>query len=66
MIFSRQKSSDPLTRTDFHSHLVPGIDDGAKDMAHALELIGKLSSLGYKKLITTPHIKHGQYNNTID
>ena len=66
MIFFEKTSSNPLTRTDFHSHLVPGIDDGAKDMGHALELIGELSAMGYKNLITTPHIKHGQYNNTID
>ncbi len=66
MIFFRKKLPDPLTRTDFHSHLIPGIDDGAKDMAHSLELIKELSALGYRKLITTPHIKNGQYDNTIE
>ncbi|MFA5502584.1 MAG: CpsB/CapC family capsule biosynthesis tyrosine phosphatase [Sulfurovaceae bacterium] len=65
MIFFRKKSPDPLTRTDFHSHLIPGIDDGAKDMAHSLQLIKELSSLGYRKLITTPHIKNGQFDNTV-
>jgi len=65
MIFFKKKSPDPLTRTDFHSHLIPGIDDGAKDMAHSLQLIRELSSLGYRKLITTPHIKSGQFDNTI-
>ena len=64
MIFFKKTSSDPLTRTDFHSHLIPGIDDGAKDMPHALKLIKELSNIGYKKLITTPHIKSGQYDNT--
>ncbi|NEW61145.1 capsular biosynthesis protein [Sulfurovum sp. bin170] len=39
-----------------HSHLIPGIDDGAKDMESSIELIKALQKIGYKKLITTPHI----------
>lgn len=66
MIFFRKKLPDPLVWTDFHSHLIPGIDDGAKNMAHSIELIKELSALGYRKLITTPHIKCGQYDNTIE
>lgn len=66
MIFFRTKLPDPLIWTDFHSHLIPGIDDGAKDMAHSIELIKELSTLGYRKLITTPHIKSGQYDNTVE
>ncbi|MGW8169111.1 MAG: tyrosine-protein phosphatase [Sulfurovaceae bacterium] len=64
MIFFGKKTSGSLVHTDFHSHLIPGIDDGAKDMAHSIELIKELSTLGYRKLITTPHIKCGQYDNT--
>lgn len=66
MIFFRKKIPNLLIRTDFHSHLIPGIDDGAKDMAHSLQLIKELSNLGYRRLITTPHIKNGQYNNTME
>ncbi|CUV66425.1 Capsular polysaccharide biosynthesis protein [Sulfurovum sp. enrichment culture clone C5] len=66
MIFFRKKIPNLLIRTDFHSHLIPGIDDGAKDMTHSLQLIKELSNLGYRRLITTPHIKNGQYNNTIE
>ena len=51
---------------DMHSHLVPGIDDGAPDLATSLELIRGLTSLGYKKLITTPHVMADMYNNTTD
>jgi len=49
---------------DLHSHLIPGIDDGVKTMAESVECIKKLQSLGFKKLIITPHIMHGRYNNT--
>jgi protein-tyrosine phosphatase len=50
--------------TDFHSHLIPGIDDGSRTMAESLELIGQFAGLGYTKLITTPHIQDEFYRNT--
>ena len=49
---------------DMHSHLIPGIDDGAKTEQEALELIRVLYDLGYRKLITTPHIMGDHYKNT--
>ncbi len=49
---------------DMHSHLLPGIDDGAKELADSLALVKKLKELGYKKLITTPHIMQDSYPNT--
>ncbi len=49
---------------DMHSHMIPGIDDGAEDMDMALEMIRGMQSLGYKKLITTPHIQWDIYKNT--
>jgi protein-tyrosine phosphatase len=48
---------------DIHSHLIPGIDDGVKDMDGSLKLIRGLLALGYKKLITTPHILNDIYPN---
>ncbi len=49
---------------DMHSHLLPGIDDGAPDIETSLELIRGMKALGYKKLITTPHIIWDMYRNT--
>jgi len=51
-----KKQTNLLTTVDIHSHLIPGIDDGAKDMERAIELITELKEMGYKKLITTPHV----------
>ena len=51
-------------KTDMHSHLIPGIDDGAKTIEDSLALIKELHSLGYTKLITTPHIMSDFYRNT--
>jgi protein-tyrosine phosphatase len=49
---------------DLHSHLIPGIDDGVKNMEDAIRMIRGLSELGYKKLITTPHVLRDLYPNT--
>ena len=49
---------------DLHSHLIPGIDDGAKTMEDSITLIRGLRELGFKKIITSPHIMSGGYNNT--
>jgi len=50
--------------TDMHSHLIPGIDDGAKSVEDSVELIRHLHSLGYTKLITTPHVMSYYFQNT--
>jgi len=49
---------------DMHSHFIPGIDDGAPDLEASLQMIRAMMDLGYKKLITTPHIQWEMYRNT--
>ena len=49
---------------DMHSHLIPGIDDGSRSMDETIAMLAKFESLGYKKIITTPHIMKEVYPNT--
>ena len=49
---------------DMHSHLIAGIDDGSPDLETSVQIINNLQSLGFKKVITTPHIMHDFYRNT--
>ncbi len=49
---------------DMHSHLIPGIDDGSQSNEESLEMISALHQFGFQKLITTPHIMSGGYDNT--
>lgn len=49
---------------DMHSHLIPGVDDGAKDVADSIQLIAGLKQLGFKHLITTPHTLQDIHPNT--
>ncbi|TMI85775.1 MAG: hypothetical protein E6H10_02270 [Bacteroidetes bacterium] len=53
-----------VLNADVHSHLLPGIDDGSQDMPTSLQLIKEMKALGYKKLITTPHVMWDMYQNT--
>ena len=49
---------------DIHSHLIPGIDDGSQSMDHTIAMLTKFKELGYKKVITTPHIMSDGFPNT--
>jgi tyrosine-protein phosphatase YwqE len=53
-----------VLHSDMHSHLLPGIDDGSPDLTTSIYLIKGLMELGYKKIITTPHIYTDLYPNT--
>ena len=68
MLFWKKNKKTDLSglHTDLHSHLIPGIDDGSPDTNTSLQLISGLMELGFKKLITTPHIMQDLYPNTRD
>jgi tyrosine-protein phosphatase YwqE len=61
-----KKKSESLAQvihTDMHSHLLAGLDDGVKSHDEALQLIQNFHRLGYKKIITTPHVMSDYYRN---
>ena len=51
---------------DLHCHLLPGIDDGARDLATALDMARKAHADGITTIACTPHIMPGVYDNTPD
>ena len=65
--FRFKQKKDPfdfsIFGTDVHSHLIPGIDDGSQSMEETIGLLQKFVELGYKKVITTPHIMADYYKN---
>ena len=67
-LFSKKEQVVPIDYsevvTDMHSHLIPGIDDGAQTIEDSVQLIRELHEMGFKKLITTPHIMSDYYKNT--
>jgi len=50
--------------TDLHSHLIPGIDDGASTIEESIAMITGLQQMGYTRFITTPHIQPELFPNT--
>ncbi|MBU2870043.1 CpsB/CapC family capsule biosynthesis tyrosine phosphatase [Colwellia sp. E2M01] len=50
---------------DIHCHLLPSIDDGAKDMAESLALIRLAVDEGISRIVLTPHLHFGRFNNTL-
>jgi len=52
-----------VLKTDMHSHLIPGIDDGASTIEESLNLIRKMKECGFSKIITTPHIMSDNFKN---
>lgn len=41
---------------DLHSHLIPGVDDGARTVEDVLEGIGRMVKVGVESVVTTPHL----------
>jgi tyrosine-protein phosphatase YwqE len=64
--FFKKDFKKPHIEVDIHSHLLPGIDDGVKSFEESKELIQDFISLGYKKLIITPHVMSDVYNNSTE
>lgn len=66
MTGEQQSFAQPFAtlQADMHSHLLPGLDDGAETIVHSLDLLRELRSLGFTKLVMTPHIMGDFYKNT--
>ena len=65
-IFSKKKFLvDTLQNfVDIHNHILPGIDDGAKNVQESIALIHGFKELGITNLVATPHIMSNLYPNT--
>ena len=51
--------------TDWHSHILPGVDDGARTVEEALEILRLYEELGVKAVWLTPHIMEDIPNETV-
>lgn len=59
MWFSKKPAFDFV---DMHCHILPGIDDGAKDENETLEMLRIAYDSGIRHMIATPHYKQGHHN----
>lgn len=51
---------------DLHSHILPGLDDGARDLAVSLAMARIYSDHGVECVACTPHILPGVFNNSAE
>ena len=42
-------------QTDFHSHILPGIDDGSKSVRMSIAMLRRLAAQGITRVVATPH-----------
>ena len=61
---SLAKSSILQGFTDWHSHILLGVDDGVKTMEEALEILHQYGELVIKSIWLTPHIMENTPNTT--
>ncbi|MCM2983535.1 tyrosine protein phosphatase [Niallia circulans] len=48
---------------DIHSHILPGIDDGAQTIEDSIKMAKTAVNEGITSIIATPHHKNNQFNN---
>jgi protein-tyrosine phosphatase len=51
---------------DIHSHILPDLDDGARDLDESLEMIRIAAADGIRTMVATPHMLHGAFPVTVE
>ena len=64
----RREGADPidLRPRDCHCHVIPGVDDGSRDMAESMAMLRLLHEAGAEHVVATPHILPGRFDNEPD
>ena len=61
MIFRRRAEVREQKIVDIHSHVLPGLDDGAKNLSESLSMLRLAVSEGISDMIVTPHFHTGRF-----
>jgi protein-tyrosine phosphatase len=68
-LFKKRDLAQPIAlpkhtiAVDVHAHILPQLDDGANNIEQSLAIIKGMYAMGYRKIIATPHVMSGYYNN---
>jgi len=67
--FKKRPANDreiTLRPRDCHCHVIPGVDDGSRDMEMSLAMLRLLAGAGARTVVCTSHMYPGKYDNSID
>lgn len=65
--FFSRKNAQPerlFFTTDIHCHVLPGIDDGSPNADMSATLIRRMLDWGVERIIASPHVTEGTFENT--
>lgn len=64
-IFNRRpkEPKELCFRTDIHCHIIPGVDDGARNVETSIELIEAMQGFGISRIIASPHVTQDTFEN---
>jgi protein-tyrosine phosphatase len=54
-----------LRPRDCHCHVIPGVDDGSRDMEMSLAMLRLLATAGAETIVCTSHMYPGKYDNSV-
>ena len=63
-LFKKTAPYDLTGFTDWHCHILPGVDDGVKTMEQSLSILDRYERAGIKEVWRTPHIMEDVPNET--
>ncbi|MCH5221487.1 MAG: hypothetical protein J1F05_04050 [Muribaculaceae bacterium] len=66
--FSRNKNESPTELcfdTDIHCHIIPGVDDGSRNVETSVTLIEQMQQWGIKQIIASPHVTQYTFENDL-
>jgi len=66
LLGSNSKRTIPLRERDCHSHVLPGIDDGSRNLEESLAMLRLLREAGARTVVATSHIYPGRFPNEPD
>jgi protein-tyrosine phosphatase len=59
-------AQDRIPLIDLHTHVLPGVDDGARNDDEALAMLRRANDDGIEVLIATPHSHHARAESVVD
>jgi protein-tyrosine phosphatase len=64
--YTDYRGENGMNLIDIHTHILPGLDDGARDLKQSLAMAEAAVRDGITMLVATPHVIRGAYNNRKD